>query len=459
MTTATAHDRIAMAVIDKWLRFRIDHCDLPGLQICIRKSGEILLSAAYGKANVATGEVFTTKHLSHIASHSKMFASCAIHMLVRDGKLRLDQPLVEILPELKAHKDARVAEITIRDVITNRSGIIRDGLESPFWDLLEPPFPGYEELIKDIMAADLVYAPNTKTKYSNWAYSLVGLIVERASGQEFAKFVHERILSKLPGAAILPDYVEDSGMPFASGHSRADATGRRLVLKHKAANGMAAATGFCADMESISLFLYTLLFTDKLLPRAVRREFLHMNWPVANSKTERYGLGFQVSQLDDFLLIGHSGGFMGFNSTSRHWMFTDYSVSVVLNTHDAPLSVAKAVFEIIDKITNTFSEDDLKTAVVSDVMVNRWSATVYVVADRKAQSFSAETWTPCLEQQLLERQADDGYTAPKANGLTNIGEMVRFGRDENGIALVRHGSQVAYREAEYMALSSDARAG
>ena len=458
MSETTAQDRIAMAVIDKWMRYRIDHSDLPGMQICIRKGGAILLNTAYGKANIEKDEAFTPQHLGHFASHSKMFTSCAVHFLALDGKLRLDQPMVEILTELAGAKDPRLAEVTIRDLLSNRSGIIRDGIDSDYWSLATP-FPDYQRVIADTLASDLVYEPNTKTKYSNWGWSLIGLVVERVSGQSFASFVQQKILDKMPGALILPDYSEGAGRNYATGYSKQNATGKRLPLKHKPANGMMAATGFCATAETMSYFLHNLFFSDALLPRAAQRELMNLNWPVVNSKTQRYGLGVMFDHLDEFILAGHGGGYQGFSSGTRNWIGTDYIISLIFNTHESPGGVVKAVAEVIETIGKNFSEDDLKSAMVSQPMVKRWGATIYVVADKKALGFNAETWTPCLNEPVLEGQADGSYVAHKTDGFGNPGEAIRFQRSgQHNIVSVRHGSVPEYTEAEFMRLAADSLA-
>ena len=456
MTTATAHDRIAMAVIDKWLRYRIDHSDIPGAQICIRKGGEILLSAAYGKANIATGEEFTTRHLCRIASQSKTFTACAIQLLALDGRLRLDQAMIDFLPKLKTHSDARVAAVTIRDLLSNRSGLFRDGLDAGYWSI-SASAPDREQLIADVLAMDLIFKPNAKTKYCNWGFSLLGLIVEQASGQSYTDFVQERIIVKLPGAAIATDYAKTITLPFAMGHSRQDDAGKRVPLRHNPLGGMAPGGGFCANAEDTSLFFHTLFFTDSLLPQSVRRELLELNWPFANSKTERYGLGVQIDQMDDFHFVGHSGGLQGFSSNSRNWTGTDYVISFILNTFEKSIFPMKSAIEIIDKVTKTFSEQDIETAIVSEPMLNLFTSDIYVVSGEKALVFNADSWTPCAGKPTYTRQSSGGYVAADMHGMGNLGEVTSFNYNPlRQIVSVQDGGVKLHAEAEYNRLFANA---
>src|SRR3990167_11098260 len=84
----TPHETLSLRLIDAWLTYQSRFTDLAGLQICIRKKGEILLSKAYGVANLKTKRPLKTSDLFHIASHSKSFTSCAVLQLVEQGKLR-----------------------------------------------------------------------------------------------------------------------------------------------------------------------------------------------------------------------------------------------------------------------------------------------------------------------------------------------------------------------------------
>ena len=131
-------EKLALRIVDAWLDYQSRFTNLPGFQICIRKKGEIIFSKAYGYANLTTQRPLKTTDLFHIASHSKTFTTCAILQLVEQGKLRLDQPALDHLPELKNHKDKRFQQITIRDLLSNRSGIFRDGLDCEFWAFQKP---------------------------------------------------------------------------------------------------------------------------------------------------------------------------------------------------------------------------------------------------------------------------------------------------------------------------------
>ena len=78
LMNVTDKEKLALKVIDTWLDYRFRYSNLPGFQVCIRKSGKVLFSKAYGYSNLMTKKPLATRDLFHIASHSKTFTSCAV---------------------------------------------------------------------------------------------------------------------------------------------------------------------------------------------------------------------------------------------------------------------------------------------------------------------------------------------------------------------------------------------
>ena len=240
---AQAKENLALRVIDTWLGYRARFSNLPGFQVCIRRKGQVVFSKAYGYANLTTKRKLDTQDLFHIASHSKTFTSCALLKLCEQGILSLSQPALDYLPELKHHKDKRFKQVTIRDFLSNRSGIFRDGVDCEFWELYKP-FLSKEQLIQEVLSSDLIFSPNECSKYSNIGFSLLGLIIENVLGTSYQNAMEALVLNKLKDTTILTDYSEKQKNKFADGHSRPLLEHKRLPFKHAATCAMASATGF-----------------------------------------------------------------------------------------------------------------------------------------------------------------------------------------------------------------------
>src|SRR5690349_3683921 len=150
------HD--ALAYVDRWLAFRREFRDIPGLIVAVRSGSELALSSAYGFAQLEPSVPMTTRHIFRIASHSKTFTATAVMQLVEQGALRLDERAAAYIPWLSS-------SVTIRQLLNHVGGIIRDGLDADFWRV-ERPFPDLDAL--QALEPDSVVLPaNQIFKYSN----------------------------------------------------------------------------------------------------------------------------------------------------------------------------------------------------------------------------------------------------------------------------------------------------
>jgi len=165
--------------------------DKPGAAIIVVKDGRVVLRKAYGMANLELRVPMQPEHVFALASLSKQFTAAAILKLTEEGRLSLDDDITKFLPTYPTHG----ARITVEHLLTHTSGL--SGLsetsdlraaaaqESPLVDVLG-------DWVKDLPPD---FAPGERWAYSNWGYSLLGSIVEQASGMSYAAYVEQRILT------------------------------------------------------------------------------------------------------------------------------------------------------------------------------------------------------------------------------------------------------------------------
>ena len=169
--------------------------DRPGCAIGVSHRGRTVLERAYGMADLSSVAPMTPATVVHSASLAKQVTALAVMLLVRDGKLSLDDDVRRWLPELPRYE----TPITVRHLLGHTSGL-RD-----FFELLIIARGRFEEeRITDADAMGVVrrqrglnFAPGTEYGYSNTNYLLASKIVERASGERFPAFVRSRILEPL----------------------------------------------------------------------------------------------------------------------------------------------------------------------------------------------------------------------------------------------------------------------
>ncbi len=329
-----------------WLEYRCWFLRVPGVQAHVLSDGQPQLSVAFGSADLEAGTPLTERHLFRIASHSKSFAAVTLLRLVERGRLRLDDPVAEHLPELAG---GGLAKATIRELLAHGAGVIRDSEDGDFWQLFRP-YPDAAELLRIAAEPSAAVLPrNEKFKYSNIAYGLLGLVIERVSGLSFAGAVAEEILRPLGLADTGPELEPGRAADYAAGHTALSYAAERSVISHVDTRALAAATGFYATAADLAAFYAALLpDDDRLLGADAQRQLRHREWEVRSGESW-YGLGVFLNKVGDHELFGHSGGYPGhitrtFACTTRRTV-----VSVLTNAIDGPAEpLATGLFRLLD---------------------------------------------------------------------------------------------------------------
>ena len=113
--------------LSSWLSYRHPYANITGYAVAISCRGELVLNEAYGHADLRGPVALTPAHIFRVASHSKTFTATALMQLAERGRLRLDDPAAAFLPWLNEHRDRRMREITLRQLLSHGAGITRDG--------------------------------------------------------------------------------------------------------------------------------------------------------------------------------------------------------------------------------------------------------------------------------------------------------------------------------------------
>jgi D-alanyl-D-alanine carboxypeptidase len=229
----------ALAYVGSWLELQVRHARLPGLSLAVAERGRVVLERAYGVANIVTGEALTPEHRFRVASHSKTFTAAAVMKLREAGRLRLDDMAGSYVSGL--HRS--VARVTIAQLLSHTAGIVRDGMDAGQWQD-QRPFLNEQELRAALAEARILPA-NTRFKYSNHGFGLVGLIIEAVTGEPYASWVAREIADASGLLHTVPDGPAATGVPFARGPAMPLLLGERfLIPADNPTNALAAATGF-----------------------------------------------------------------------------------------------------------------------------------------------------------------------------------------------------------------------
>ncbi len=191
----TSREAATAAVLDGLVRG-----DEPGLAVLVRQDGKTVFERAYGVRDLRSRERIDRVTAFRLASVTKQFTATAVMLLVRDGKLRYEDALSDLVPSFPAYGGG----ISIRHLLTHTSGLpdYEDLMTAAERD--RPPIWSADRQIRDDEVLALLrgetqgrFAPGTSWAYSNSGYVVLGRIVARVSGKPFGDFLHERVFAPL----------------------------------------------------------------------------------------------------------------------------------------------------------------------------------------------------------------------------------------------------------------------
>ncbi|MFF3437398.1 serine hydrolase domain-containing protein [Streptosporangium sp. NPDC002721] len=275
--------------------------------IAILRGGTVECLAAYGTADDATGRPNTPETVFSVGSVTKAFTAAAVFALVEEGRLSLDDRAGEILPEL----DGAVAGATVRQLLLHTGGLNGSHAKGDHEPL------GRDAAVAAIGALEQAFEPGHGYLYSNAGYTLLALIVEKASGRSFRAYLAERIL-RLPGGRVAGGFWD--GEPAVTG-PRAVGRLENGTTGHPGGFGgpywaVEGNGGLAMTMRDLATWTHA-LFTGRLLSRESAGAVGRPGHDLDGGRSETPGwVAFDESLFGEpFLATAGGGGDIGHNTT------------------------------------------------------------------------------------------------------------------------------------------------
>lgn len=425
--------REAVAYADRWIGFQQQLQEIPGLVLAIRYRDDLLLARGYGFADIEAQVPMTPDHIFRVASHSKTFTATAIMQLVEHGKVRLD----DLLGTYIAWLSGAMAAITVRQVLNHAGGIVRDGVDADYWQLMKS-FPDGAELRRLVEDGSEVLPANESFKYSNIGFSLLGLVIEAAGGMPYNQYVTEHIVRPLDLPDTGPETNEAIAGRLVRGYPPRLPGVPQSPIPDVATNAMSAATGFYSTAPDLCRYASAhFLGNEELLTDASKREMQNPYWEVEGTDGGRYGLGFAVRDIGERRMIGHGGGFPGHATRTMFDPKEGLAVVVLTNQTAAPAeALAQGVVKIIDyALDSPAKSGDLSAADLDSftgTFTSLWGVTDIVRFGTRLVALAPNSPEPV--KQPTELAVIDAVTLriEKTGGYGSPGETVRYSRDANG---------------------------
>lgn len=184
----------------------------------VADNGKVVYEGAFGLANADWGIQNDLDTRFRLGSNTKQFTAMLVLLLVQDGKLELDAPIVRYLPLFPAESGKQV---TIHHLLSHTSGIPRV-TERPHWREELQQHLSVEQFVARFCTGPLEFEPGTEFRQNNSGYYLLGAIVEAVTGQTYATALRERILAPLQ--------MNDTGCEAEGEMLEKRATGYELLL-------------------------------------------------------------------------------------------------------------------------------------------------------------------------------------------------------------------------------------
>jgi CubicO group peptidase (beta-lactamase class C family) len=419
----------ALAYAGKWIDYQMMLTGQPGCVVAAAEAGEVVFEQAFGVADATTGEALTPAHRFRVASHSKTFTAAAVMKLRDMGRLRLDERIGAYVSGLAQP----VADATIAQLLSHSSGLLRDGRRSPHWQVKAPFFDA--AALRDELEQPLALESNTRFKYSNLGFGLLGFAIEAITGEAYESWIAREIVAASGLRQTTPDVPLADGIPAAAGHSCWTPIGRGKVDGTAPTFALAAATGFVSTAGDLARFYGTLdpAAERSVLSVASRREMTRRHWSIPHTaETRDYGLGTLIMDVDGHTLVGHSGSFPGFITRSALLPEWGISLSVVTNAADGP---AHSWLEGIVSILHRFAQHGAPSARTADWTGRWWSLwspiDLVPMGDRVLVA-SPAALRPFREASELDVADRTRGVISLAYGLANHGERVERKFDSAG---------------------------
>lgn len=325
-----------VAAVDALAAAELARGPIAGLSIAVFEHGKPVVAKGYGFADAAAGLPATAETSYPIASVSKHFTAALVLRLVDEGKLSLDDPLSRFFPKARA----KIGALTLRHLMDHTSGLTRPG-------------PAPRGAAQSVLArGGTARGQGDAWDYSNYNFSLVGLVLEQVTGVDYASLVRAEA-ARLGLTAT--GYCED-GTPVAGhGPDYLSSRGGFAPTDYWTKAKFFAAGGLCSSVLDLVRFEQALEAGRIVSPAML--EAMRTPARLSDSLEADYGLGTRLGQTGRHRKLGHTGGGQGNKAVFARYPDDDVTIAVLFNTEraDGPVTaneleetIARLLFSATD---------------------------------------------------------------------------------------------------------------
>lgn len=334
---------------DAYMAKTLQDWNAPGVGVGIVVNDKLVFAKGYGYRDYGNKLPFTPGTMSPIASNTKLFTAIAAGMLVQEGKLTWDKPVRESAPTIRFYDDQLNDTVTLRDMLSHRTGITR---HDTIW--YKSDFTR-KELFEKLVYLEPQQPIRETFLYNNLMFAAVGYLIELQSGKTWEEFVREKILNPLQMNSTSYTISDMLKRPeFGVGYTeRRDSFELYRIPYYEDIAGVAPCGAIVSNIEDMSHWLIALMNDGKyggkqVLPPEVLKATLQPAIALPNTALETrgwsemlnaaYGMGRDTASYRGHLITFHGGDLPGFH-TQVSFMPQDHIgvIVFVIGNHSQPL--------------------------------------------------------------------------------------------------------------------------
>ncbi|MGI9077502.1 MAG: serine hydrolase [Gemmatimonadaceae bacterium] len=328
------------AALERLIEHEMSDKKLPALSIALVDDQEVVWARGFGYANPGDSTPATAQTVYRVGSVSKLFTDIAVMQLAERGAIDVDAPVTRYIPAFKPRNPFGSA-ITLRQLMSHRAGLVR---EPPAGHYFDDTSPSLMATVRSLNSTALVYAPGSRTKYSNAGIAAVGYALELTQREPFAKYLTRVVLApmRMRRSSFKANPALSSGLADALMWSYQGRTFPAPAFEL----GIAPAGSMYTTVTDLGRFL-SVLFAGGLAgtTRILEQKTLEQMWTpqfAQRGESTGFGIGFGISRLEGSRRFGHGGAIYGF-ATGLQGLPDEKLGVVVVTTLDGANSVTDRI--------------------------------------------------------------------------------------------------------------------
>ncbi|MEZ4938577.1 MAG: serine hydrolase domain-containing protein [Crocinitomicaceae bacterium] len=322
--------------------------------VFVKKGNNVLFQKAYGFANRSYQVKNTLETTFNLGSITKLFTATAIFQLIDKGKLKLEDSLHKVLPQIP---DSISKGITIKQLLTHTSGLGRGEYDKslfPFEDM------SVNELLP-LVYAESEFPPGTDVRYSNGAFIILGAIIEKLSRQDYFTYIVENIFDKANMKtsgfyAVDEEVIKAESYTLGRFHDFNNVASyedgkRRSAIYLNGYRGSPAGMSYSSVIDLSNYF--NALFGNKLMSNKTSEIFINEQVEIPKESESNiknfYGFAWEIDKINGYKVIRKDGGTWGVSTRMAYIPKDDIQIIVLSNYESIGFIAADYLTDLIVK--------------------------------------------------------------------------------------------------------------